>query len=457
MLQRPSLLTWSFFLIALSVQPGAWTQAFLSDRLIVTYTFLANASVIAGAAASVIFAMLFPRTQPSPAIRRTAEALAFFGIALLIFDTANGYSQIFGWVTHGSAAWAALVKALTYRAMVGLSVTAIVMFGINYLRSLPRERLRMQWVALGFAVGNCGSALPLVLGGFFGVEMPLAAVNAMLALTIFIPVSVAYAIAKHRVLDIRFFLSRALIYSCVSVIIVGTFVLAEWAAGTWLAGLTHATGPAVVIATALGLGLSLRPIYALADNLVNTVLFKKQFQARALLARMGAGLPYAESTDGIMDVLTRGVCENLQLVSAALFRRDESGLFAAKLPTDGAPATIFKKPISASSPPRSKGPRRARQLSIRGSRKLAARRGRTVRRAVVAYPAEPCGIRSLLSSRGRHRSRPRRTRTPRFTRDVCLAGLRCTSPRRTGRGRLPRTRRRAGRSPQYAAPLECDP
>lgn len=326
-LQRPSLLTWSFFLIALSVQPGAWTQAFLSDRLIVTYTFLANASVIAGAAASVIFAMLFPRTQPSPAIRRTAEALAFFGIALLIFDTANGYSQIFGWVTHGSAAWAALVKALTYRAMVGLSVTAIVMFGINYLRSLPRERLRMQWVALGFAVGNCGSALPLVLGGFFGVEMPLAAVNAMLALTIFIPVSVAYAIAKHRVLDIRFFLSRALIYSCVSVIIVGTFVLAEWAAGTWLAGLTHATGPAVVIATALGLGLSLRPIYALADNLVNTVLFKKQFQARALLARMGAGLPYAESTDGIMDVLTRGVCENLQLVSAALFRRDESGLF----------------------------------------------------------------------------------------------------------------------------------
>jgi hypothetical protein len=115
-LLRPSLLTWSFFLIALSVQPGAWTQAFLSDRLIVPYTFLANASIIAGAAASVIFAMLFPRTTPSPAIRRTAGALALFGIALLIFDTANGYSLVLAWITHGSAARAALVFALAHWA-----------------------------------------------------------------------------------------------------------------------------------------------------------------------------------------------------------------------------------------------------------------------------------------------------------------------------------------------------
>jgi hypothetical protein len=69
-LVRPSVLTWSFMLMALGSQGDASGFAFLPDSVIMPYVALLNAVVMAGAVASVPFAMLFPRASATPAVRK---------------------------------------------------------------------------------------------------------------------------------------------------------------------------------------------------------------------------------------------------------------------------------------------------------------------------------------------------------------------------------------------------
>jgi hypothetical protein len=316
-LLRPSLLTWSFFLIAFSVQEGVWTQVFLSDRLIMPYTFLANASETAGAVASVIFAMLFPRTEPSPAVRRSAIALALFGVALVAFDSANGYSLSFGWMASGSAAWATLVYTFSSWSHVGLNLAAIAVFGLNYLRSPSQDRLRMQWVALGFAVGSCGTIMPSLIG-YFDVDVPLIVLNVLLALTIFTPLSVAYAIVKHRVIDIRFFLSRALVYSLVTTVAVAALALIEFV----IAQSLEATrlGLVVEIAGAVAIGLCISRLHRLIDGFVERYVFRSVYQAEQHLTRIGEAMMFARSPRSIDEMLTGETERALRLASVTVVR-----------------------------------------------------------------------------------------------------------------------------------------
>src|SRR5581483_8124645 len=72
------------------------------------------------------------------------------------------------------------------------------------------------------------------------------------------PVVLTYAVFSRRVLDIGFVLNRAAIFSGVSVIVLGVFVLVEWLLSDWLRSANHSTNVIITGALALGLGLSLQ-------------------------------------------------------------------------------------------------------------------------------------------------------------------------------------------------------
>ncbi|HEV3153450.1 MAG TPA: hypothetical protein VGZ02_06590 [Candidatus Baltobacteraceae bacterium] len=92
------------------------------------------------------------------------------------------------------------------------------------------------------------------------------------------PIGLSYALLNRRLLDIGFALNRAAVFTALSVIIVGTFFVVEWALSEWIRDVSHLTGVVVNVTLALVLGFSIRAIHSRVDHLVDQVFFRKRYE-----------------------------------------------------------------------------------------------------------------------------------------------------------------------------------
>jgi hypothetical protein len=92
------------------------------------------------------------------------------------------------------------------------------------------------------------------------------------------PIGLAYAVLKRRILDIGFVINRAAVFSGVSIIIVGLFVLIEWVLSEWFGSASHTANLAISAALALILGFSVRAIHKHVDRTLDAVFFRKRHE-----------------------------------------------------------------------------------------------------------------------------------------------------------------------------------
>lgn len=107
-----------------------------------------------------------------------------------------------------------------------------------------------------------------------------------------VPIGMTYALFNRRLLDVGFALNRAVIFSGVSLVIVGSFILGEWLISQWLSNASHTTNLAVTGALALGLGLSVHVVHARVERLVNNVFFRKRRSDEDALRGFAREAPY---------------------------------------------------------------------------------------------------------------------------------------------------------------------
>lgn len=100
-----------------------------------------------------------------------------------------------------------------------------------------------------------------------------------------LPLTLAYALLVRRVIDIGFAINRAVVFAFISAVIVGAFVLVEWAGGEWLKQQSHATNLVIDAALALTLGVSMRFIHGKIDTFVDNVFFRKRHEDERALHR----------------------------------------------------------------------------------------------------------------------------------------------------------------------------
>lgn len=164
-----------------------------------------------------------------------------------------------------------------------------VAFTFAGVRGADRERL--GWVILSLAlffVASIGSGIVAPLGKTW-VSLLIAFGNIGLVVT---PIGLTYALLNRRLLDLGFVINRAAVFTGVSIVIVGIFVLAEWALGEWFGSIGHATNLFVSAAVALGLGLSIRTIHARVDTLLDNIFFRKRHEDEQALRTFAREAPY---------------------------------------------------------------------------------------------------------------------------------------------------------------------
>jgi hypothetical protein len=336
LLLRPNVMTAAFFVLCLEFgelgHPNSNLELLAAAPLFWKPLLLLLTCIVngAGPAVAAIFCMRFPSGQPLPAWRSVERAMVLaavvtIGVYLGALVAGGTYTQL------GSM----LYRVESVAAWLCYAVAAAA-FMVRYAGASGEDKDRLRWVAIGL-----GSFL--VSYALFWASENMATAPADLSLWAqfinVLPLTVLYAVVRHRVLDVRVAGGRAIAYAIVSAIPVIGFSLIDWALGNTLQQSKFAL--VVEVLVAVGFGFWVNASQRRIDNVIESVFFHGRRIAEERLRRVARRIPHATDPAAVDDALVGEPFEALQLTSAALFRCVEGDYaHVAERGASGAPASI---------------------------------------------------------------------------------------------------------------------
>ena len=208
----------------------------------------------------------------------------------------------------------------------GAVALATVCSALSIFASRGEERQRAVWSLVPLTLLFVANA---VTSYVLGVQSDYAALLFWIAfrnlINFVVPISLTYAALGKRLIDVGFVLNRTLIFGIVSLIVVGTFVLVEWAASEWLASSNRAAPVAASMLVALGLGFSMRFIHHHVDRFVDRVFFRKRHEDEGALRRFAREAPYITDRDTLLLRAIDEVRLHANASAASILLSDGSG------------------------------------------------------------------------------------------------------------------------------------
>jgi hypothetical protein len=267
----------------------------------------------------------FPRDTLAdwPVWKRALAVVSLLGVT--IWACPGFYVQPFAqdpFPRHSVATFSVLVMLSSLAGVAALTRT--------YRRSPGQDRARLKWALLGLAVTIVVAGLvqfvllrPFLLsdatsGSALSPGHWLTAVNT----GVILPLTLAYAVVRKRVIDVQFAVSRTVVYGIVSTLVLVFLAVLHWLLGRMIEHSRLAFGLEGL--AAVGLGLVLHRASHGINTLVDKLLFRRHHAAEERLRQVIAALPFAATERSIAEALVVEPARNLELASAALFYREST-------------------------------------------------------------------------------------------------------------------------------------
>lgn len=277
-------------------------------------------------------------------------ATAFLAGYAMLFTPASRMRRLFAWLSYASVA---LACAIVVVGAFGLWTLAIdpggtllsgkpAQIAYNFLPFLfpllctimaiaetrGGERTRIAWATGSlFLVYSAYCAAEIAIIFFPAVDVSAAFVIANVALFI-APLGLTYALLRRRLLDLGFVLNRAAIFTTVSIIVVGLFILFEWALGGWLAHASHATNVAFSAVLALVLGFSVNFIHVRVERLIDNLFFRRRHQGTQALRGLANEAAYFTDVETLLQETIRVLQTHADASAVTTVIGDGGGSFA---------------------------------------------------------------------------------------------------------------------------------
>jgi hypothetical protein len=276
MLVRPGYATWGFGLYCLLTQPAAmyalpWPSAAAAFAATIFYDVIQNAGVVG----LVLFALEFPR--PLEVLWR-ARIRALLPALFIVLAAMTLYPDIANLVLARGAQHENRVLQGAFGAVYALAM--FVLYD-SYRRTEPDERERLRWVLLGFGLGLLASYIgtTLIFSTILASAPPLSVSLALTSLNVLLPLTVAHAVIRHRVLDIRLVIERTLVFVVLTTILATIFALLDYLFGTLLEDFRISRWIAAAIS--LGIAFSFKWLEEHATEALRTRVFHEPDEALA--------------------------------------------------------------------------------------------------------------------------------------------------------------------------------
>lgn len=316
-LLRPSITTWAFyaFCLGLNGAPASLKSYVLGPPWGVISDIVSVYLLAASAVGLAVFCAVFLRKEFGGWRRLICRWSPFLVLVLWGLGTYRLLgSEWFGWPAEATLnlifVLAGAVFLLALFALIG-----------TYLHSDGNDRQRIRWVVLGFGIVFVARMVLL----FTKFNLPYWFYASLSLVSVVVPLTVAYAVIKHRVIDVSFVVSRTLVYALLTTLLVGVFSVIDW---FFLDKLKLARlGTIAEVGVAIGVGFWFNSLHRRVETLIDATFFRQRHRAEVQLARNAAALPSATTTGAVAQALVSEPVRTLSLASAALFRRGNDGIY----------------------------------------------------------------------------------------------------------------------------------
>jgi len=199
----------------------------------------------------------------------------------------------------------------------------------EYRRSTSSRRNQMSYSFWGGLIGFLGGA-----ANFLYVsdrEIPILNPFSNYGVCLYLMIT-AWAIAKHRLMDITVFVKRTIIYSILYSLVVGIFVF-------WVVLLGQLTIYGKVDNKVLWMSIialfiitfSIRPLDSMLTELTDKFLFRKKYDYKKTLRKASEGMARIRNFTKLLNLIVRLIVNSVRVSHAAIFLRNEKdGSFAVK-------------------------------------------------------------------------------------------------------------------------------
>lgn len=312
LLRRPSAMAFAFWLWAIS---GLWggDLSYALDRLplgLALTTFIIFSGLSGSGLALISFALRFPSGAVADRWRWIDRGIwtAFFSCtaALIVFN------YLF---------YAGRIMPADYDISVALVALPLVAAAVILLwkrtHAAAPDRAKIAWASTAFLLAAAARAVALALA-IAAAYVPGELIAYRLATTIsnVLPLLAIYPILRYRLFDLGFVVSRATLYSVLTLAAFATLAAANWIVQHFVTDrLAFVLQPVVSI----GIGLTYFRARGWVQHLIERVLFREHFAAEEQLESTIRALPFVERPESINDVLVADTSRTLRLASAAIF------------------------------------------------------------------------------------------------------------------------------------------
>jgi len=313
---RPSIMSWSFYIFAVGYFGTGpvfmyWSHVLPPAAYMVLSFVLSTVFGPWSVLPLLPFVLRFPNGDALGWRRRVDPFVWVFlalsyGLYVVEWQAYYGLRTVPAWDTIASA-----VIPLATFAFAGLILAK------NLATATPADRQRWGFLAIGTLASFVAYAVYFVPG------VPFAVGQVIGFAVVLMPICIAYAVFRLRVLDVNFVLNRALVYGLLSLGVIAFISVLDWFFSRVLAIGRFAIG--VELLATVGVGFLLDRVNRVTENFVESVFFCRRRLAERHLRRAASALAYATDEAAIIDGLVQVPVDALELAAAALYRRSAGG------------------------------------------------------------------------------------------------------------------------------------
>lgn len=247
-------------------------------------TFFSNLLIHFGKLTSwfmVFFALYFPTAKGKTALRRLIIA---FILGLYLSFTVFRMYYFSAWASSGLDVWLNKYRFLGKINNISDGI-AFVLYLVLLLRSYlltphAHEKRQLEWIMAGFLIAIPPyfflDQLPIILGGSEGLRISMG--NFANLFLSFVPLFFIIGLLKHRVFNIKHFVSRYVVYVILALLIFAFFtVLYEPAKNLFILSYGVPDRIASFLVTAVLFGL-LIPIRTLCCTLIDRLFYRQHYR-----------------------------------------------------------------------------------------------------------------------------------------------------------------------------------
>jgi hypothetical protein len=266
-------------------------------------------------------------------------ALLLFALCLIDEDRDAARERIFAWLAAAIALGLGTMRAygdwlLTFAGRpaiaidqistnAGSAVTAltVVVFGLAFLRADSAQRRTIIWIVVAFGFAEIAR---LISDRFFPSYIPFW-LNGFLVSATIVPIAVVWiSVLRHRIFNVDFVVSRAVVYVAVTATVIATLSVSEEVATyTFYNNTDFAYG--VLIAVSMAVGAFTGRIKEFIDRLVDRFIFRDRHAQRVALEFIAGYILDAETEQDVYRALLADASHALQLSFGGIFARQPDG------------------------------------------------------------------------------------------------------------------------------------